>query len=54
MRARLTSLVEATGADELMLTCMIYDHAARKHSYELMAQEYGLGAQHANAPAGVA
>lgn len=55
VRARLTPLVEATGADELMLTCMIYDHAARKHSYELMAQEYGLGdAQRAETPAGAA
>ena len=35
-------LVEATQADELMLTTMVYDHGARKHSYELMAKEYGL------------
>lgn len=44
VRARLAPLVEETGADELMLTCMIYDHAARKRSYELMAGEFGLGA----------
>jgi hypothetical protein len=25
-----------------MITSMIYDHAARKHSYELMAQAFGL------------
>ncbi|HVG50776.1 MAG TPA: LLM class flavin-dependent oxidoreductase [Xanthobacteraceae bacterium] len=42
VRARLTPLVEATQADELMLTTMVYDHGARKHSYELMAKEYGL------------
>ena len=29
-------------ADELMITTMIYDHGARRHSYELMAQEFGL------------
>jgi luciferase family oxidoreductase group 1 len=40
---RLASLAAETGADELMLTCMIYDHVARKRSYELMAQEFGLG-----------
>ena len=29
-----TPLIEATGADEIMITTMIYDHAARKRSYE--------------------
>jgi hypothetical protein len=27
-----------------MVTTMIYDHAARRHSYELMAQAFGLSA----------
>ena len=44
VRAQLTPLIEATQADELMITTMVYDHAARRHSYELMAQEYGLKA----------
>ena len=44
VRARLTQLVEATQADEVMITTMVYDHAARKHSYELMAREFGLKA----------
>jgi len=35
-------LIEATKADELMVTTMVYDHAARRHSYELLAQEFGL------------
>jgi hypothetical protein len=26
----------------LMITTMIYDHAARRHSYELMAESFGL------------
>ena len=42
VRARLAPLIEATGADEVMITSMIHDHAARKHSYALMAAEYGL------------
>ena len=33
-------LIEATKADELMVTTMIYDHAARKRSYELLAQAF--------------
>jgi luciferase family oxidoreductase group 1 len=40
--ARLKPLIEATKADELMITTMIYDHAARRHSYELLAQAFGL------------
>ena len=38
VRAKLMPLVEATKADEVMITTMVYDHAARRHSYELMAQ----------------
>jgi luciferase family oxidoreductase group 1 len=40
--ARLEPLIEATKADELMVTTMVYDHEARKHSYELLAQAFGL------------
>ncbi|RYX82253.1 LLM class flavin-dependent oxidoreductase [bacterium] len=38
VRAGLQDLIEKTGADELMLTGMIYDHKARLHSFELAAQ----------------
>jgi len=38
--ARLEPLIAATRADELMVTTMIYDHDARKHSYELLAQAF--------------
>jgi len=41
---RLRPLIEATKADELMVTTMIYDHAARRRSYELLAQAFGLEA----------
>ena len=34
---KLAAFIERTGADELMVTAPIYDHAARLHSYELLA-----------------
>jgi luciferase family oxidoreductase group 1 len=39
---KLEPLIKATQADEVMITTMIYDHAARKRSYELMAEAFGL------------
>ena len=42
VRARLDPLLAATQADELMITTMIYDHAARRHSYELMGASFEL------------
>ena len=42
VRARLDPMLAATQADELMITTMVYDHAARRHSYELMAATYEL------------
>jgi len=38
VKAKLMPLIEATQADEVMVTTMIFDHAARKHSYELLAK----------------
>jgi luciferase family oxidoreductase group 1 len=40
VKARLEPLLAATKADELMVTTMIFDHAARKHSYALLAQAF--------------
>ncbi len=34
---RLMPLIERTQADELMVLTMVHDHAARKHSYDLVA-----------------
>ena len=45
VKARLESLIESTRADELMVTTMVYDHGARKHSYELLARVFGLPAR---------
>ncbi|HZL62280.1 MAG TPA: LLM class flavin-dependent oxidoreductase [Pseudolabrys sp.] len=40
VKARLMPLIEATKADELMVTAMIFSHKARKHSYELLSQAF--------------
>ena len=40
VKTRLLPLIEATKADELMVTTMIFDHAARKHSYGLLAKAF--------------
>jgi alkanesulfonate monooxygenase SsuD/methylene tetrahydromethanopterin reductase-like flavin-dependent oxidoreductase (luciferase family) len=39
---RLGAMIEATRADEVMVTTMIYDHAARRRSYELLAEAFEL------------
>jgi alkanesulfonate monooxygenase SsuD/methylene tetrahydromethanopterin reductase-like flavin-dependent oxidoreductase (luciferase family) len=43
LEARLMPLIEATQADEVMITSAIYDHAARKRSYELIADHFMAG-----------
>jgi luciferase family oxidoreductase group 1 len=40
---KLAPLVEATQADEVMVITSVFDHAARRHSYELLAQAFGIG-----------
>lgn len=40
VKARLEPMIAATKADELMVTTMIYDHEARKHSYRLLADTF--------------
>jgi luciferase family oxidoreductase group 1 len=44
VRERIAALTETTKADEVMITTMVFDHAARKRSYELLAKEFSLGA----------
>jgi luciferase family oxidoreductase group 1 len=39
---RLLALIAETRADELMITTMVYDHAARRRSYELLANAFAL------------
>jgi luciferase family oxidoreductase group 1 len=40
VRAKLAPLLAATKADELMVTTMIYDHTARRRSYELLQEAF--------------
>jgi luciferase family oxidoreductase group 1 len=40
--ARLEPMIGATQADEVMVTTMIYDHDARRRSYELLAEAFQL------------
>ena len=42
IKERLVPIIEATAADELMITTMIYDHAARKRSFALLAEAFAL------------
>jgi luciferase family oxidoreductase group 1 len=42
VKSRLLAMIEATQADELMITSMTFDHAARRRSYELLAAAFGL------------
>ncbi len=44
VRAGLDDLIAQTGADEVMVTAQIYDHAARLRSFEIVAQAGGLAA----------
>jgi alkanesulfonate monooxygenase SsuD/methylene tetrahydromethanopterin reductase-like flavin-dependent oxidoreductase (luciferase family) len=42
VRARLEEVAESYGADELMLVNVLYDHEARRRSYELVADAFAL------------
>ncbi len=42
VRARLEELAHACQADELIITTTIFDHEARKRSYALLAEAFGL------------
>jgi luciferase family oxidoreductase group 1 len=45
VRAELNQVASDFGADEMMLVNIMSDHSARRRSYELIAQEYGLAKQ---------
>ncbi|HSP24458.1 MAG TPA: LLM class flavin-dependent oxidoreductase [Saliniramus sp.] len=42
VREGLNAFIARTGADELMVTAQIFDHAARVRSYEIAAEVHGL------------
>jgi alkanesulfonate monooxygenase SsuD/methylene tetrahydromethanopterin reductase-like flavin-dependent oxidoreductase (luciferase family) len=52
VKAGLDALAAETQADEIMITSAIYDHGARRRSYELMADVYGLSREESAARAG--
>lgn len=41
VREGLAALVESSGADEVMVSTHVHEHAARKRSYELVAAALG-------------
>lgn len=45
VRAGVAALVQATGADEIMVAAQTYEHGARLRSYELLAQACELAVQ---------
>jgi len=45
VRAGLEEVAEEYGADEVLVVTMTYDHAARRRSYELIAEVFGLQAR---------
>jgi luciferase family oxidoreductase group 1 len=42
VKQQLLALADASRADELMITTMVYDHAARRRSCELLAEAFAL------------
>src|SRR5262249_48607793 len=42
VKAQLAAVAEATAADEVMITTMVYDHAVRKRSYALLSEVFAL------------
>ena len=49
VREGLDVFLQRTGADELIVACAVFDHAARLRSYELLAQAFGADAASQNA-----
>lgn len=47
VKERIDALINATQADEVMITTMVYGHEARKHSYALLAEAFSLVPTHA-------
>jgi len=42
VKIRLRAMIEATRADELLITTMVFDHTTRRRSYELLAEAFAL------------
>jgi luciferase family oxidoreductase group 1 len=50
VKAKLDALIASTKADEVMVTTMIHGHEARKRSYQLLAETFGLRETHNLSP----
>ena len=44
VRAGLEDVAAEYGADEVLVVTIAYDHGARRRSYELIAEAFGLAA----------
>jgi luciferase family oxidoreductase group 1 len=53
VRAGVEQLAAEYGADEVIVVTITHDHAARRKSYELLAEAFGLAESHDSAPSGV-
>jgi len=47
VQAGLGAFIARTGADELMITAQIFDHQARRRSFEIVAEAHGVLSQNA-------
>lgn len=52
VRSGLEGVAREYGAEEVMVVTITHDHAARVHSYELIARAFGLGQRSTSAPSG--
>jgi luciferase family oxidoreductase group 1 len=52
VRAGVEEVAQAYGAGEVIAVTITYDHEARRRSYELLAEAFGLGGGAAERPAG--
>jgi hypothetical protein len=44
VRAGIETIAQQYGADEVIVVTITFDHAARRRSYELLAEAFDLGA----------
>ena len=47
VRRQIEAVAAEYGAEEVMIVTIAHDHAARRRSYELIAEAFGLGADSA-------
>jgi alkanesulfonate monooxygenase SsuD/methylene tetrahydromethanopterin reductase-like flavin-dependent oxidoreductase (luciferase family) len=50
-RRGIEAVAREYGAEEVLVVTITHDHAARRRSYELIAEEFGLGQERSGSPA---